>query len=70
MGSRQLLRGDVGQGTELGPAAGQTLGTLERGQAEVDQGGLSIGREDDVGGLDIPVENTVLVGVVQCVGDL
>jgi hypothetical protein len=40
------------------------------GQAEVQHLDLSLGRDLDVRRLEVPVEDTVLVGVVQRVGEL
>ena len=42
---------------------------LPLGQAEVHQLRLTVFIEHDVGGLDVPMDNAHLVGVLQCVRD-
>ena len=50
--------------------ARQLVAVLGLGQAEIGDPDLALGIEQEVGGLDVAVENALLVGVFQGLGDL
>jgi len=49
---------------------GPALALVGLGQAEVEQLDRAIARDLDVGGLEVPVDDAVLVRVLECLGDL
>ncbi len=65
-----LLRRHVGHGAQGGGRLGDLLGVLALGQAEVHDLDPAPGGEHDVGGLNIPVDDALLVGGHQALADL
>ena len=66
-----LLGGDVVDGAERVAGGRAGVGILgAAGEPEVAEVGVLVGREQDVGGLDVAVDQAVLVRGVERVGDL
>ncbi len=66
----KLLRGHVGQGTDLLATADLPALRLSLGQAEIHECGMPIGADDDVRRLDIAVQHSLPVSIVECAGHL
>ena len=72
--AHELFGGRVGHGADGHVGRGDAAGVIEwSGDAEVGEEhtgviGIEVG-DDDVGGLDVAVQQTFLVGVVQRTGD-
>ncbi len=66
----ELLRRGVGGGQRPEPGSGLVLGEVDRlqllGDAEVEQLHHPVGADQDVGRLDVAVDDGVLVGVANC----
>ena len=65
-----LLGGHVGHGAEGRSGHGHVRAAHQLGQAEVDDLHLAVIVDQDIGRLDVPVQDAVLVGGGESLGDL
>src|SRR5690606_32290582 len=69
-GALGLLGGDVGGGAHDRAGGGEVPGGAGAGDAEVGEDGLAVaGAHQDVAGLDVAVDDAVVVGVLEGFGD-
>ena len=65
-----LLGTHVRGGADEVTADRETLLSFESGEAEVEDAEPSARVEDQVGGFDVPVDNSLRVGVLEALGDV
>ncbi len=66
----ELLRGHVRRGAQELPAERQSLPLHQPDQAEIEEAGPPIEPQEEVGGLHIPMDDPLLMGVGQGLGHL